>query len=65
MILTEKEAAEKWCPQARVFRAGEAGTGNAGVRCIGSACMMWEWVDQRPEPTQSVGTCGLINRSQS
>lgn len=56
MIVTEKEAAEKWCPHARVTEAG-SGDGSSwnrlnsepaldihGTRCIGSACMSWRWI---------------------
>lgn len=56
---TEKEAAEKWCPHARVIwvLGGEAapGVGNVvfhsdtgesnPVKCIGSRCMQWRWIE--------------------
>ena len=43
--LTEEQAAEKWCPEARL---SDAATFNrtgpaANLQCIGSACMMWRW----------------------
>lgn len=53
MIVTEKEAAEKWCPFARVTEAG-SGDGSSwnrlntepaldipATKCVGSACMSW------------------------
>ena len=53
MIVTEKEAAEKWCPHVRVTEAG-SGDGSSwnrlnaepaldlhATKCIGSACMSW------------------------
>lgn len=49
MICTEKEASEKWCPQARQAASGIAvvmnrsTSGMLGPKCVGSACMMWEW----------------------
>jgi len=51
MLLTEKEAAEKWCPHVRFEGGFNSGTvdrmnlpadGEAFVpRCIGSGCMAW------------------------
>lgn len=55
MLLTEKEAAEKWCPHVRI--AVLAGTGgaacnehpdpeiDAACRCVGSRCAMWRWAE--------------------
>lgn len=63
MICTEKDAAEKWCPQVRhvpildekaLSPANRFGPENKPdvdnptfARCIGSRCMMWEWEDDR------------------
>ena len=69
MICTEKEASEKWCPQARMLTIGESGGASfnrspfepdpaSGVHCIGSACMMWEWAqgdDFGPHETSEHG----------
>lgn len=59
MIVTEEEAAKRWCPMVRtvavgtgqmvsgnrVFRNKEERHDNPPVsRCIGSECMMWRWV---------------------
>jgi len=59
MICTEKEAAGKWCPQARMTVGTEDSPLPAGVNrsmygnpitmCIGSACMMWDWQDYEVE----------------
>lgn len=87
MICTEQEAKAKWCPQAR-FVIGDDGANSSNrhesiagdednpeyARCIGSACMMWAWVEgtiridgpagegaQVPVPPEERrGTCGLI-----
>ena len=40
MLTTEKEAREKWCPQARVAQYEIT-----SCRCIASACMMWRFID--------------------
>ncbi len=53
MICTETEAKTKWCPHVRLG-SEYSGIGalnrdftgkNIQTNCIGSACMMWEWVD--------------------
>lgn len=50
MLLTEKEAAEKWCPHARVANNATAPNRSADQRhvreqamCIGSRCTQWRW----------------------
>ncbi len=48
MIVKEAEAKGKWCP----FSRGEGGVNRHGpgsgdeVRCIGSACMAWQWEEE-------------------
>lgn len=56
MILTQEEARQKWCPQARVvhengdgtlFTAGNSfgdGCRSVATRCIASECMAWKWL---------------------
>lgn len=48
MVVTEIEATQKWCPQARIGDGGynaiaEPLKGNHTTRCVGSSCMMWRW----------------------
>lgn len=55
MVVTEKEAEQKWCPQIRVairFSDDSVVAGNAEYSernpqsysyCIASSCMMWRW----------------------
>lgn len=63
--LTEEQAVEKWCPQARLGEVGASynRTGPAAnLQCIGSACMMWRWqvrtLDTKPA-WGDIGYCGL------
>lgn len=59
--LTEAQAAERWCPFARVATgSGSAPAVNrwgaaADARCIGNRCMAWRWTD----PGFEAGYCGL------
>lgn len=46
MIVTEKEAAEKWCPHVRYANAQDTlwsnrGDSNGFNGCIGTRCMAW------------------------
>lgn len=82
---TEEEAALKWCPFARTVYVGDSGNqqqpcnrfaSTMGVqanpedaRCIGSACMAWQWSDVgHHNPLTNVwerlpkGYCGLAVR---
>lgn len=58
MLMTEKDAAEKWCPAARVFAVkkgpfwdnrGENEDHPTWTKCLGSGCMAWRW-DRRVDP---------------
>jgi hypothetical protein len=66
MILTEKEARDKWCcvsfasaPQGN--RAGTLPTG-----CETSACMAWRWKDETCNANGEgwKGYCGLAGRPE-
>lgn len=72
---TEIEAAECWCPFARIAETNDEGR-IAGVnrdtsktlsgrdpRCIGSRCMAWRWnaLASKREAEQ-VGYCGLAGK---
>ena len=70
MILTEKEAKTRWCPEARMLpNAPGYGAGNrfaedphpifmAETRCIGSACMAWRWLAESRGFSSTRGYCG-------
>lgn len=63
MIVTEKEAREKWCPFSRLANPARASTFNrvagtdldsgpmiaAAVCCIASQCMAWRFVEEVEE----------------
>lgn len=65
MILTEREAMDRWCPFARAWDSNDEGLAAAAVNrdsagrftgtanCIGSACMAWRPYDE------TRGYCGL------
>ena len=60
-MLTEKEAAQRWCPVVRsrtVVTNGPADVESAlrSINCIGSRCMAWrgEVVDRERPPPESV-----------
>lgn len=69
--MTEDEAKTKWCPQARVFLAGDYWQSTNGAdlatmtahdlrpltRCIGSACMTWR---KLPQSCSRCGGDGFI-----
>lgn len=77
MMLTEEEAATRWCPQSRIIDHGGIIHANTSVgdslNCCGSGCMAWRW-----QPALSVtlwdggykeqrvdrkeGYCGLAGR---
>lgn len=61
MILTEEEAKQRWCPQARsvgsVLDAGNTNRIHAGYNrdhpsgnmpaCIASSCLFWRWAEEK------------------
>jgi hypothetical protein len=56
MILTEDEAAERWCPQTSRKLSDESS------RCLGSKCMAWRWPNPpaiSEENDEPLGYCGL------
>lgn len=61
MLLTEKEASTKWCPQCPRPQLQMSISGN----CIGSKCMLWtfigppRYVDGVPTGEPAKGFCGL------
>jgi hypothetical protein len=72
MLLSEDEAKERWCPEARVSYLHE--TAENGVtastynrtwngyelreaRCLGSKCMAWRWINPAIG-RQTHGYCG-------
>ncbi len=75
--MLEKEAKTKWCPFARVVEMDENGdplegfpVGNRSTmhsahphaKCIGSACMAWQWMSRADyEAKDGQGYCGLID----
>jgi hypothetical protein len=74
MLLTEKEAAMRWCPFTRTYaepghlEVGAIATAvNRGptydpCRCLGSGCMAWRWSDA-DSAFGKVGECGLARAS--
>ena len=68
MLVTEKEAEEKWCPMYRMVCVPE-GTlwdnraNNQGYsRCEASGCMAWRWVEAipreaTPTPKEEITSC--------
>ena len=61
MLLTEKEAGEKWCPHARCDGGGEAASASNRSYygppdgdydhsiCLGSRCLQWRWTGDEGE----------------
>lgn len=48
MILTKRQALQKWCPQTLLSKEGPMG-------CEGPNCMAWRWI----ETDKNEGYCGL------
>jgi hypothetical protein len=65
MVLTENEAAKKWCPKVQLVlvESGALVTNRYSLAdaehccCIGSFCMWWRWVDVN----KTTGLCGAID----
>lgn len=70
-MITESEAKKKWCPMARVVAAGHS-SGNTFtdgksvdyVKCIGSACMAWQFAMDKDNPHVGTGYCGAFRRPE-
>lgn len=66
--MTEEEAKTKVCPQTfgipEIRTADGCGIREGGPwKCIGSACMMWRWVQYYEErPAGAHGYCGLAGK---
>lgn len=65
MILTEKEARTKWCPEIRWIKNGMELTCNRPSpwrheNCIASNCMFWRWGNggNAYRNEERVGYCG-------
>jgi len=61
MLLTEKEAGEKWCPHARCNNGLNMPATNRGhykgenmfALCVGSRCTQWRWAETAVEDMTS------------
>jgi hypothetical protein len=76
-MISENEASQKWCPEARVGRViniaesveeavavnRNPGSRNPfeGAKCVGSACMHWCWTEGRGPHKK--GYCGLSGKA--
>lgn len=77
--MTEIEAKTKWCPMRKAESSGFDKVfgpmpSNESARCIGSACMIWQWECEWPEldhvgdtvitrqPRNTHGYCGLARK---
>lgn len=74
MLLTEKEAGERWCPFARYVEKGwgaynriegDDRDSDGASPCIGSNCMAWRWGKRRVKQDhtlEEVGFCGMAGK---
>lgn len=61
MLMTEKDAATKWCPHRHESneKARPVAINATGV-CIGSSCSQWRWFDRSTiAQDKRQGYCGL------
>lgn len=75
MTVTEQQASEKWCPDARVAAGYDTSPGNrfpaapnpTSCRCIASDCMSWIWAEEAVErggKAPSPGSKGYCGRAR-
>lgn len=71
MMMTEAEAATKWCPFSRIAEGANRGVAGCNeTHCYGSACMAWRQeivatteTDQDGEHVEArIGYCGLAGK---
>jgi len=63
MIVTKKEAFEKWCPFVREETKGDIYDHANPYGCIANRCMAWRWStvpDDSRKP--ATGYCGMAGR---
>ena len=69
MIVSDIDAADKWCPMMRladksgaVVNVDKHGLRSDETSCMGSDCMMWELSEKVDEFDYPLGYCGLSKR---
>jgi hypothetical protein len=66
LMLSEKEASDKWCPFVRGHETSmsssvnrrHSGKPSTYAMCLGSACMAWRWEDR----LRDRGYCGMAGK---
>lgn len=63
-MMTQNQAANKWCPLVRVGGSNKTDSGfeTSGAHCMGSNCALWVWdrISENNVSDPSEGHCGLI-----